>query len=48
MPQKNPLPATAARDLAEALGALFADYPMAEPEADTVTLTIDTHTGRPL
>ncbi|GAA1463513.1 hypothetical protein NE857_34020 (plasmid) [Nocardiopsis exhalans] len=39
---------TAARELAEALGALFADYPMASPEAATLTLTVDTHTGRPL
>ena len=40
-------PRTAARDFSEALAALFADYPMADPGEGTLTLTISGHDGPP-
>lgn len=38
----------AARALVEALGMMFDDYPMASPDAPTLTMTITGHGGKPL
>lgn len=48
MDEINPTPKAAARRLAEALGALFAEYPVSPDGADTLTLTITGHGGAPL
>lgn len=47
-PTEDINPRTAARELAEALGMMFDDYPMASPQAPTLTLTITGHGGKPL